>query len=301
MNEGKIVGSNHLNNDFIMSPKIDFVFKLIFGDEKNIDILRGFLSAVFAISKEELEEIYLINTELYKWFKEDKKGILDVRVITKSKEQIDIEIQISPTKSMPERSLYYWSKMYSSQLKEGSSYKRLKKCIAINIVDFICIDIEKLHTVYHITEDTTKYKLTDILEIHFLELPKLEKFKISQNENDPIVRWMKFLNAKSKEVMKVLAQKDKDIEKAVHILEYLSEDEQARMAYEARQAQIRDEITREEEAIERGMEKGIKQGIKQGQMDEKIKIAKKMLLQKIDIEIISEVTDLSIDEINKIQ
>ena len=99
---------------------------------------------------------------------------------------------------MPERTLYYWSKMYSTQIKSGDTYDKLKKCITINIVDFKCIELKKLHTVYHLVEEKTKYKLTDLIEIHFLELSKLEDEEVPKDENDPIVIWMKFLNAKSK-------------------------------------------------------------------------------------------------------
>lgn len=63
-----------------MSPKVDFVFKLIFGDEKNKDLLIAFLSAVLNVLIEEFERIEIIISELLREFSEDKKGILDVRV-----------------------------------------------------------------------------------------------------------------------------------------------------------------------------------------------------------------------------
>ena len=54
----------------IMSPKIDFVFKLIFGDEKNKEILIAFLSDVLRLPKKEFKNIELLNTELIKEFKD---------------------------------------------------------------------------------------------------------------------------------------------------------------------------------------------------------------------------------------
>ena len=88
---------------------------------------------------------------------------------------IDIEIQILPTDYMAERSLFYWSKMYTSQIASGDTYDKLKKCIAINILDFIRIPIDKIHNTFHLYEDETEHKLTDVLEIHYLELPKLKE------------------------------------------------------------------------------------------------------------------------------
>lgn len=67
-----------VNDGFIMSPKNDFAFKLLFGDEKNKDLLIAFLDAILGMPHDELENIELINTELLREFAEDRKGILDV-------------------------------------------------------------------------------------------------------------------------------------------------------------------------------------------------------------------------------
>lgn len=79
-----------LDDNFIMSPKYDFVFKYIFGNEKHKDILIALLSDILAVPEEEFDGIEIINSELIKEFKEDRKGILDVRVRTKLGKQIDV-------------------------------------------------------------------------------------------------------------------------------------------------------------------------------------------------------------------
>ncbi len=61
--------NNKYIDNFIMSPKNDFVFKLIFGDEKNKDILTAFLSAALRLTQEEFLGIELLNTELLREFK----------------------------------------------------------------------------------------------------------------------------------------------------------------------------------------------------------------------------------------
>jgi len=162
-----------------MSPKIDFVFKLIFGDQKHKHNTIAFLAAVLNMDKSDLAEVEIVNSELLREFKEDKKGILDIRVQTRDGQQINIEIQILPTEFMPERTLFYWSKMYVSQIKAGDMYDRLKKCITINIVDFECTPLKQVHSCYHLKEDHQGHCLTDLLEVHFLELPKLFKKGIS--------------------------------------------------------------------------------------------------------------------------
>ena len=289
-----------------MSPKVDFVFKLIFGQENNKDLLMAFLKAVLGDSADEYEGIEIINNELLREFSEDRKGILDVRAKTKSGRQIDIEIQILPTQFMPERTLFYWSKMFTSQVKPGDTYDRLKKCITINIVDFICTPLPKLYSCYHLTEDETGYRLTDILEVHFLEIVKLSDLEISRDPRDPVVEWMEFLDAKSKGVMEMLAEKNKDIKKAYNLLQIISKDEKARMLYEAREAELRDQLTRLKVAEDKGRaegkiegraegkiegrEEGRAEGMNMGETQKALRIAEKMLRRGDSIEDISEMT-----------
>ena len=284
MNKNIIINDYYVkaeDNGFIMSPKVDYAFKLVFGSEKHKNVLKGFLSAVLKKPKEYFEDIKLLNTELLKEFAEDKKGILDIRVETKEKTQIDIEIQIMPTKYMTNRTLFYWSKMYLGQIKQGMKYNELKKCITINILDFEHVPLEKIHSVAHVTEDETNYRMSEMLEIHYLELPKLESEECVQKTDSGILDWLNFINSKSEEGMKMLAEKNKDINEAYDAIKIASMSNEAKMAYEARIAEIMDSKTREYEARE--------EGIKQ----EKMQVAKEMLKDNEPIEKIIKYTKLS--------
>lgn len=239
-------------DDFLMSPKNDFVFKKLFGDERNKDILIAFLNSVL---KDEIIDVTLINTELKREHIQDKQGILDVRAVTDRGIHIDIEIQLLKTLYMPERTLYYWSKMYTEQLSSGEKFSRLKKTVTINILDFESLPIEKYHNSFHITEDETGMRLTDIMEIHFLEIPKLYGNN-DIDENNALNQWMMFLESKSKEVLNMLSEKNEKIKKAYSILEVMSKDKEARALYLAREMALHDEVTRIEEAKEEGREEG---------------------------------------------
>ena len=277
--------NEYIDDNFIMSPKNDFVFKLIFGDEKNKCVLIAFLSAVLRLPKEEFLELEFMNTELLREFKEDKKGILDVRVKTKNGRQIDIEIQVLPTDFMAERTVFYWSKMYTSQVKPGDTYEKLKKCITINIVDFERIDIDKIHTSFHILEDETGYKLSDILEIHFLELPKLKRLSSLKDVDDPILDWLEFIDSDSKEGMEMLAERNENIKVAYEILQRVSRSKEARTAYEARQAEIMDQMTREKSAEQKG------------RMEEKIFVARNFLKMGLSVEQVAMGSGLEIEKV----
>lgn len=55
------------------------------------------------------------------------------------------------------------------------------------------------------------------------------------------------------------------------------------------------------EAYDDGHDTGLAEGRVEGINQEKVEIAKKMLAKKIDVEYISEITGLSIDEINTLK
>lgn len=54
------------------------------------------------------------------------------------------------------------------------------------------------------------------------------------------------------------------------------------------------------EVFKKGMAEGIEKGIEKGRKEEKIEMAKALLLKGVDIEIISETTGLSKEEIRKL-
>lgn len=206
------------------------------------------ISLLNSILSDKVKDVTILNSELLKEHIEDKKGILDVRAVTDAGHYIDIEIQVVRNVSMPERSLYYWSKLYIEQIVAGESYNKLKKTIAINIVDYSFISGNKYHNVFNLREEETNLKLTDVIEIHFIELGKLK----SINTIDKLSQWMNFIKGESKEVILEMAKVNKDIEKAYDILRTMSQDKEARMLYLAREMALHDEATIRENALEEG-------------------------------------------------
>ena len=106
----------------------------------------------------------------------------------------DIEIQLADNKDTAERFLYYWSKIYSSQLLKGDYYTELNKVIGI-IIDY---ELEKtkgigqLSTKWKIREVTTgkELELTDALELCIIEIPKAREVLRKEPNN----KWIMFLN-----------------------------------------------------------------------------------------------------------
>lgn len=79
-----------------VKPLNDFIFKKVFGEKGNEDILISFINAVLKrTKKEKIVELEIIdNKQLTKELILDKTGIIDVRAKTSKGENIDIEVQL---------------------------------------------------------------------------------------------------------------------------------------------------------------------------------------------------------------
>ena len=284
-----------------LKVKNDFIFRKIFGDEKNKDILISFLNAVLEFEdSEKLEDIQIIDsTELKRDCIDDKLGILDIRAKTISGEHINIEVQLVNRFNMDKRTLFYWSKIFSEQLKAGQPYDELKKTITINILDFNYIKTDRYSTVFHLWEDSNKdCKLTDVLEIRFLELPKFRKKQPDLSK--PLDRWMVFIEDSPEEVLEMAKIAEPAIAKAERILEHLGSFDEIRRYYEAREMAIHDEISRITGARAEGISIGRSEGKAEGQLAKSVEIAKN-LLDILDDQTISKKTGLPIEDVSKLR
>ena len=284
-----------MKNIKTLSPKLDVVFQALFGEVGNESITKGFLETIL---ERKIDSIDLSrNPILRREFKDEKLGILDIIAKLDENEICNIELQIVDKKNIIERILYYWSRLYSRQIKSGEDYKILQKAIVILITDFKIENLEELdyHSRWKIMEDKQGKKiiLTQKLEIDIIELPKIIG---KEKEQDNLLDWLYFLeNPKSERVTEKMKENE-NLKEAVKKLDNLSEDERMQRIADLRQKAIMDEKA----IYEKGLEVGIEKGIKEGSQKEKIEIAKKMLELKIDKETIAEATGLTEQEIEKI-
>ena len=113
----------------LVDPKVDIVFKKIFSDEL---ILISFLNSVLSLpDSEKITSVTLVDTSLPGDFPEDKSPVVDLKVKDRSGKTFHVEIQYRYHKAFAERVTYYWSKLYSRQMKRGGAYTELKKVVSI--------------------------------------------------------------------------------------------------------------------------------------------------------------------------
>ena len=288
--------------DKLLDPKIDYVFKRIFGYIGNEDITKGLISSIIQkeISNVELDNSTILEKDLL----EDKVGILDIRAKIEDKINCNIEMQIVDRKNIEKRILYYWSKLYSMNLKAGKDYENLEKVIVILITDYEIDnlkEIEKYETKWNIREEEyQKVILTEVMEFYIIELPKYEKYK-TKTKNEDLNRWIKFI--KEPEVVEM--GDNKEIKKAKEVLEEISKDKRERYLAELREKYILDQKAIEDAGYDKGLKDGMSQGkslgVREGLVQGRKKIAKKLLNLNMSIEQIKEITGLTEEEIQKLK
>lgn len=278
-----------------LSPKLDVVFQALFGEVGSERITKNFLETIL---NKKIEKIDLSkNPILRREFKDDKLGVLDILAELDGKEKCNIEMQLVNSKSIIERILYYWSRLYSRQIKIGQDYNLLERTIIIILItDFKIEALEELeyHTTWKIIEtEGRKRILTEKLEIDIIELPKIEG---KEKESGRLLDWLYFLeNPKSRRVTEKM-EENKEIKEAVEKLDSLSEDERMQ-----RIADLREKAILDEKAIyAKGLDDGIKEGLEKGKQKEKLEIAKKLKKEGMNTELIAEITGLKIKEIAEI-
>ena len=277
----------------LLDPKMDFIFKNIFGSENNKEILISFLNATLK-SEDKIKSVFIKNGDIEKEHLTNKFSRLDIKAITDKNEHINIEIQMKNENNMIQRTLYYWAKLYEGQLKEGDNYSKLSRTICINILNFSYLNNDKFHSAFRLKDIETNDELTDIQEIHFIEVPKL---KDNSDEKDMLVAWTEFLKDPESEKVRTLEMSIEEIRKARQELVKISSDDRQRELYNMRRKAMLDES----DALYNAEQKGKLVGLKEGEQKGKIEMIKGLLLSNVDIEIIKTTSGLTIDEINNIK
>ena len=277
----------------LLNPQIDFVFKKIFGTEKNKPILINFLNAVIKPITP-IKDVEIKNNDIDKDFIEDKFSRLDVKATTSNNEHINIEIQVKNEYNMIQRTLYYWSKMYSEQIQNRDNYSKLERTVCINILNFKYLKNDKYHNAYRLKEITSNEELTDLQEIHFIELPKFneignKEYVENVEKMDALEKWLEFLVEPESNTVRQLELINEEIKLAKSELYRLSMDSKEREQYNMREKAIYDRIS----ALENAEAKG--------KRESKLEVVKESLSQGLEISLISKITGLSEEEILKIK
>ncbi len=280
-----------------LNPMADIFVRYLLGSEENKDILIDFINAVFVQKGHEIVvDLEIRNPFNLAAIRGDKESILDVKAKDKTGRWINVEVQVDDNGSFAHRSLYYWAKNYSDQLKSGNFYRELASTICINLLDFeIFPQLPGYHSCFHITEvDAPEFVLTEHLQIHFIEVPKNHRVRAS-DVKDGLDAWCYYFENEGtlkEDQMTVLLKDNPAIGKAHRVYkDFTANDELMDMA-EAREKWRKDVSSRLHHAEERGVEKGMQQKARED--------ARKMRDRGFAIADIADITGLSEQEIREL-
>ena len=234
----------------------------------------------------QIEKMEIRNEEIIDVDCDAKSIRLDV-FVKDTRKMYDVEMQISNTGELPERSRYYQALMDLDTLKAGQEYRELRDSHVI----FICLeDIFKnelpISTFENICIEDNKTKLNDRSYKHFFIAPICAKIM----EDEEIKSFCEFLiSNKAKNVY--TSDLNKYVIDAKHNMQWRAQF----MTWE-RQRTYDFNAGKNE-----GREEGISIGLAQGAHDKAIETARNMLTNSISVEITAKCTGLSVEEIESLK
>ena len=239
----------------IIKAKLDIVFKKLFTSDD--DVLRAFVGDILEIPSGQIQQIKVENPNILPSVIDGKQSQLDLKMSVDDK-IVNVEIQLCNEGNFPDRSVYYWSKMFSDELKKSEDYSLLKRTICINILDFKLFDYGSAYSKFMLLEETRQELLTDKCAIMFLELVKIDD-KIDANDRKKL--WLQLIKAETKEELDMLEKTGvPEIQKAVVILNEMSADEEMREMARLREKAILDHNSAVNFARKEGREEGLAAG-----------------------------------------
>ena len=302
-------------SDYILyDPKKDYIFKSIFGIEENKDLLISLINSILN-DNPHIVNVKLYNTDIPKILEQDKSARLDIYAISDEGIRFNIEMQCKYKPDTMDRALFYTSKLFCAGMAEGNKYESAR-VISIWIFDENVTDRKE-----PISEAVMTFKkngkdpvdvLSDSIRIIFLEL---RKYKVTnENLGNMLTTWVQFLKKPSN--IKTNKVNDKCLDKAMKRLNYISTDDDERAMIDSIEAGRRESNTTlykaeqkglkkglkqgKEEGLKQGKEEGLKQGKEEGLKQGKEEMAKMLLQSGVDINIISQSSGLTIEEIQKL-
>ncbi|MFH0926302.1 MAG: Rpn family recombination-promoting nuclease/putative transposase [bacterium] len=277
-----------------IDPRSDYAFKKIFGNDSAHDILISFLNAVMKLEGERsIESVVILNPYEAPKIKELKHSFLDVKCTDYRGVHYVVEMQVEYVKGFIKRVVYNSSKAYVNQIEQGEDYPRLNQVVAINILDFIMFEDERVRYLSHhlIKESETNESYLNEISYYFIELPKFNK-RDNELQNN-LEKWVFFIkNAGNLDYIPKSLQVEV-FKKAFEIANRASMSREEWELYDQSLVLIQDQRG----AVEAALEKGERIGIEKGERLGKLEIARNLLKLGVDLKVVLESTGIPEEEL----
>ncbi|MDR0572195.1 MAG: Rpn family recombination-promoting nuclease/putative transposase [Rickettsiales bacterium] len=252
----------------------DIAFKMFF--KKRQDLLKELVAQILSIPIVTIREFIVMNPEIPPDLIEEKFCRLDINMGLDNK-RIGLEVQVANKGDIPDRSLYYWARLFSSELVRGQNYKDLPEVVIITILDYNLkeLNFKKYLSTFKLIEIEEQTVLTEKIILKFLELKKFNPTDLENNIFDGLLSLFK---AKKKSELDLIASaggvKMKDaVDELRNILQsedFINYQLQREKAVITEHAALREA---EEIGEKRGEKKGEEKGEKKGRKDRDIELS----------------------------
>ncbi|MEG4571106.1 Rpn family recombination-promoting nuclease/putative transposase [Microcoleus sp. N3A4] len=284
-----------------INPKTDYAFKKIFGSSESKDILISFLNALIYEGNSTIEDLEIINPNLPPKLEGLKDTYLNVTAKLDDGSLVIIEILVLNVQYSGNRVLYNAATTYAFQLQKGEGYRMLKPLIALTITDFEMFRNSPnliSRFVYKEVKSNLNYPEND-MNLVFVELPKFSK-EASQLETltDKWIYFMKYARILS-EVPETMDSVP-EIHKAFDLANEARLSREEVEALERREQFIHDQQGAIIKAFEEARQAGIQEAREERKREETLAIAKQLISQ-LDNATISQVTGLSVEDVQNLR
>ena len=283
--------------DTFYTCRNDRAFKEVFLNPNNSDLLKALLEFILKIKIDKLE---IKKTELLSGNVNIKDKRVDAIVHTGNK-KIEIEINSQNKDYLHTRSTAYICNIYQSNASVGDTYNEDTDIIQVNLTWGLGRNNDEMK-IYKIMNEKGELYVKNFI-IYEINMDYYDKIWYSKNEDEiKKNQYMIMLDLDKKELENM--PKDKIVDKYITNVTIVNDDPefQKYMSEEEDKKKIQNSLLSEakEEGISQGYTSGINDGISKGENKKTIEIAKNMLKKNMSIEDISDITGLSIEEINKL-
>jgi predicted transposase/invertase (TIGR01784 family) len=293
-----------------LDPLNDFLFMKYMGEEGNEEQLQSFLNAVLhRTGHDEIVSLKILNTQLSADIPGDWAcSIVDIRAERRSGAKANIEVQLRWKSNMGERSLSYWIRACGKSMQKGDDSIAPPQVITINLIEAEQLPINEVHASFHLWEDNHKdCMLTDLPEIHFIDMVKFRSLKEKDIEHNMLHRWLAFFDENtSDETIQKLIEMDASIRKAHEKIMSFAQNSDMLRLYEMQEKGLMDYNSAINKAIREGFAIGeqrgmaIARGRQKGVSREQVNYVLKLSQKNCPVAEIAELTDLPEEEVNYI-
>ena len=269
-----------------INPLTDFGFKRIFG---NREILIAFLNDLLPI-EHKIVDLTFKNSEKMGRSEEERKAIFDLSCIDDIGNEFIVELQRAKQIHFQDRALYYTTFPIVEQAQKGIWDFKLSKIFFIGILDFSLPYFDDDRYIRHgqIIDNQSKEVISDTLNFIYIELTKFRKR--DKNLADKLEKWLYILsNLSSLDEIPDEFKSDSVIQSVFDIAKYSKLSGDDKYDYERNLKIYRDLVNSFDTLKEEGRE------------EKAIEIAKNCLAKGLDTSMISEITNLSIEEIERLK